>query len=153
MRSVLITMLQLTVLVTVLGILLLNSFLQFALAPAKHKYRPTADGGKKCTDSSECQSGRCYTKFGAAPPANPSDRAVGFCSYRHGPGPTLGCFTFVVDGKVNSRGCYCGTYSCMRNWEDAQLGPLTDDGHPTGQIPGGSGLGGLVTCMLGYDER
>lgn len=53
---------------------------------------PTTDGGKKCSDSSECQ-GACVTTSNVSS----GTRVTGVCTHKR---PVAGALTYVVDGRA-----------------------------------------------------
>ena len=57
---------------------------------------PTSDGGKECTDSSQCESRRCYAPFPRD--LNVSQNITGICGSW-----TLdfGCMDVVTNGKID----------------------------------------------------
>ena len=60
-----------------------------------------ADGGKRCTDGDDCQSGACRIED-IAPAPRPGSDAVGQCQ------PTssrFGCYTTVENGKAEATIC------------------------------------------------
>jgi len=60
--------------------------------------RPTTDGGKSCTDNSQCQ-GACIAPFAA-----PSGATVtGTCAVEIG---RMGCINVVAQGKASGEACF-----------------------------------------------
>lgn len=59
---------------------------------------PAKDGGKSCTDRSQCQYGCNYW----GQPVGPDVPVAGVCEFSNRP---LGCYAPVVDGKVGFRIC------------------------------------------------
>ena len=60
--------------------------------------RPTTDGGKSCTDNSQCQ-GACIAPFAA----QPGTAVAGTCATEIG---RMGCLNVVTQGKASGEACF-----------------------------------------------
>ena len=61
-----------------------------------------ADGGRQCTDGSECVSGACIADLDGDPAPEVSKPAVGFCQRTTA---QFGCFATIKDAKVETAIC------------------------------------------------
>ncbi|MFZ9396204.1 MAG: hypothetical protein ACO25F_09120 [Erythrobacter sp.] len=75
----------------------------FTLGPAHGQYcqRRYADGGRACTDSSQCE-GKCEAKSMRTDEAENDPPVVGMCQRVY---PKQGCTIEVIDGRTPGMAC------------------------------------------------